>query len=106
MNRFKNIMEVSYPNKECLNIALKESLSGLGDGKELIKENEEQLKQFAKIMEDRKCSYRDLNNIVDTSKNYYLKDYLKDKYTKFKMEYLEKAQKAIEATDGEIAGNV
>lgn len=106
MSRFKNIMEVSYPNKECLNIALKESLSGLGDGKEFIKENEEQLKQFAKIMEDRKCSYRDLNNIVDTSKNYYLKDYLKDKNTKFKMEYLEKAQKAMDATDGEIAGNV
>ena len=48
----------------------------------------------------------DLNNIVDTSKNYYLKDYLKDKNTKFKMEYLEKAQKAMDATDGEIAGNV
>ena len=35
-----------------------------------------------------------------------LKDYLKDKNTKFKMEYLEKAQKAMDATDGEIAGNV
>lgn len=106
MSRFKNIMEVSYPNKECLNIALKESLSGLGDGNEFIKENEEQLKQFAKTMEERKCSYRDLNNIVDTSKNYYLKDYLKDKNTKFKMEYLEKAQKSIDATDGEISGAV
>lgn len=106
MSRFKNIMEVSYPNKECLNIALKESLSGLCDGNEFIKENEEQLKQFAKTMEERKCSYRDLNNIVDTSKNYYLKDYLKDKNTKFKMEYLEKAQKSIDATDGEISGAV
>ena len=32
--------------------------------------------------------------------------FVKDKNTKFKMEYLEKAQKAMDATDGEIAGNV
>ena len=57
-------------------------------------------------MEARKCSYRDLNDIVDSSKNYYLKDYLENKNTKFKMEYLEKALKTINATDGEIAGAV
>lgn len=55
-------------------------------------------------MTDRKCSYRDLNSIVDSSKNYYLRDYMKDKNAKFKMEYLERAQKSIDATDGEIAG--
>lgn len=106
MSRFKNIMEVSYPDKECLNIALKENLAVLDDGSEFIKKNEETLKKFAQTMEARKCSYRDLNDIVDSSKNYYLKDYLENKNTKFKMEYLEKALKTINATDGEIAGAV
>ena len=64
------------------------------------------MENFAALMEKRGCSYRDLNNIANASKSYYLKDYMKDKNTKFTIEYLEKAQKSIDATDGEMAGAV
>lgn len=106
MSRFKNIMEVSYPDKRCLNEALKEHLLAMGEGKEFIEANKDKLENFAALMEKRGCSYRDLNNIANASKSYYLKDYMKDKNTKFTIEYLEKAQKSIDATDGEMAGAV
>ena len=106
MSRFKNIMEVSYPDKKCLNEALNEHLLAMGEGKEFIDANKDKLEDFAARLEKRGCSYRDLNNIANTSKSYYLKDYVNDKNTKFTIEYLEKAQKAIDATDGEIAGAV
>lgn len=106
MSRFKNIMEVSYPDKKCLNEALKEHLLAMGEGKEFIEANKEKLEAFAELMEKRGCSYRDLNNIANASKSYYLKDYVKDKNTKFTIEYLEKAEKAVDVTDGEMSGAV
>jgi len=59
---------------------------------------------FVQQLEARKCSYRDLNNIIESSKNYYLRDYLKDKNSCYKYEYLEKALKDVNLTDGEISG--
>ena len=104
MSRFKNIMEVSYPDKKCLYEAMNEHLSAMGEGKEFIDSNKDKLKEFAALMEKRGCSYRYLNNIANASKSYYLKDYVNDKNTKFSIEYLDKAQKSIEVTDGELAG--
>ncbi len=106
MSRFKNIMEVSYPDKRCLNEALKEHLLAMGEGKEFIEKNKEKLEDFAALMEKRGCSYRDLNNIANASKSFYLKDYVNDKNTKFTIDYLEKAQKTIDVTDGEMSGTV
>lgn len=106
MSRFKNVMEISYPDKTCLLEALKAHIQELKDGKEFIKLNKENLDKFAQSMSDKKSSFRDLNNIIETSKNYFLRDYIKDRNAKYKLEYLEKAQQSISLTDGEMAGIV
>ena len=67
-----------------------------------------QLERDTNIEHIRKTLYSDNPTSKYSKKEFRntYKDYLKDKNTKFKMEYLEKAQKAMDATDGEIAGNV
>lgn len=104
MSRFKNIMEVSYPDKECLSEALKANLLDMPHGNIFIDKNVDNITNFVQQLEARKCSYRDLNNIIESSKNYYLRDYLKDKNSCYKYEYLEKALKDVNLTDGEISG--
>ena len=104
MSRFKNIMEVAYPDKECLSEALKANLLDMPHGKIFIDKNVDNITNFVQQLEARKCSYRDLNNIIESSKNYYLRDYLKDKNSCYKYEYLEKALKDVNLTDGEISG--
>ncbi len=104
MSRFKNIIEVSYPEKECLKEAIKAHLKEFDAGKEFMDKNKEELENFAQLMSDKKCSYRDLNNIIDSSKNHYLRDYLKDKNSKYKYDYLKQALDDIGLTDGEISG--
>ncbi len=104
LSRFKNVMEVPYPDKKCLLEALKSQILEFKDGQQFIDANNDKLEKLAKSMADKKSSFRDLNNIFDTSKNFYLNDYVKNKNAKYKFEYLEKAQKSINLTDGEIAG--
>ena len=104
VSRFKNKMEVSYPDKECLSEALKANLKEIEGGESFILENKDKLDKLVQTMSDRKCSYRDLNEVLDTSKRLYLRDYLKDKNSKYKYEYLEKGLKEIDLTDGEISG--
>ncbi len=55
-------------------------------------------------MSKRKASFRDLNKVVDTSKNYYMQDYVKNDKEKFKFEYLKNALEDLDLTDGEISG--
>ena len=64
--------------------------------------NESNLKELAKEMESKQYSFRNLENVVETSKNYYLEDKLKDKSKVFKFEYLQKAKDNISITDGEL----
>ena len=104
-SRFQNIIEVSNPDKECLKEALKELIGTLPEGKIFIEQNNDKLNDFVQNLFSRKVSYRNLNQIVESSKNYYLKDVLKDKKSVFKMEYLEKAKDLMGATDGEIANS-
>ena len=106
MSRFKNLMEVSYPDKTCLLEALKANIRGLGDGEKFIESNQNTLETFAQSMVDRKSSFRDLNNVFENSKTYYLNDYMKDKNSKYKLDYLKQAFDSISLTDGEIAGQV
>lgn len=105
MSRFKNLMEVPYPDKTCLLEALKAQLKELALEESFIKTNENALNDITERMIERKCSYRDLNNLINTSKSYYLNDYMKNKDTSFKIEYMQKALKNIDLTDGEIAGS-
>ena len=102
-SRFKNLIEVSNPDIECMNEALKELIMTLPEGKGFIERNSDRLEDFAQNLTSRKASYRNLNQIVESSKNFYLKDVLKDKNSSFKIEYLEKARDMMGATDGEIA---
>lgn len=106
MSRFQNIIEISSPDKECMLEALISHIETLPEGKEFIKTNRDKLDRFAQTLVERKASYRNLNNIVDSSKNYYLQDVIKDKKSNFKFEYLEKARDGLTATDGEIAGHI
>lgn len=102
-SRFKNLIEVSNPDIECMNEALKELIMTLPEGKGFIERNSDRLEDFAQNLTSRKASYRNLNQIVESSKNFYLKDVLKDKNSSFKIEYLERARDMMGATDGEIA---
>ena len=94
MSRFKNLMEVSYPDKTCLLEALKANIRGLGDGEKFIESNQNTLETFAQSM------------VFENSKTYYLNDYMKDKNSKYKLDYLKQAFDSISLTDGEIAGQV
>ena len=104
MSRFKNIIGIDYPEKECLFEALKASLEKLEGGKNFVEKNEKLLEILAESMSKRKASFRDLNKIVDISKNSYLKDYTKNNGAEFKFKYLEDALKDLDLTDGEISG--
>lgn len=106
MSRFKNLMEVNYPDKECLFEALKAHLEKIENGEKFVSKNKSKLENFAKSLEERQSSFRDLDSIVDSSKGYYLDDYMKDKGAKFKFEYLENAKNNIDLTDGEISGTI
>jgi len=102
LSRFKSRIEVPFPEKECLVEALKAHILKMKDGENIIKKDARPLDDMASYLADRKSSFRDLDNLVDSAKNYYLEDYMSNKNAKFKFEYLEKAKKDISMTDGEI----
>ena len=102
MSRFKNIKEVPLPDKDCLYEALKTNLKNIKNSDAFFQANESNLKELAKEMESKQYSFRNLENVVETSKNYYLEDKLKDKSKVFKFEYLQKAKDNISITDGEL----
>ena len=104
MSRFQNIVEVPLPDKKCLFEAMKWNLSTVKGIDNFISKNENKLAELIKEMEDRNFSFRDLENLVTSSKKYYLEDLLKDKNKDFSVEYLKKAMKAKTLTDGEIKG--
>lgn len=104
MSRFKNIIGIDYPETDCLFEACKALIEKMDGGKDFIGKNEKELKDLSKKMYNRKASFRDVNKIIDSSKNEYLQDYVKDNKAKFKFKYLENAFKELDLTDGEICG--
>ena len=106
LSRFMKKIGLNFPEKELLHEALIEHMKKFKGNKEFIEENKENLDVIAQKLYDRKCSFRDLDNIVDLSKNYYLEDILYDSSAKYKFDYLEKGFKDFEITDGELAGNI
>lgn len=103
MSRFKNIIGVDYPEKECLFEALKANIEKMDKGTAFVNKNESNLKKLAENMSKRKFSYRDLDKVLDSSKNYYLQDYVKNNKSEFKYKYLEEAFKDLDLTDGDIS---
>lgn len=104
MSRFKNRIEVSYPDKECLSEALKSHLLKLDNGEQIIKKNSKSIGLIAEELEKRRSSFRDLDNLVESAKEIYLDDCLKNKKAAFKFDYIEQAKKQLDITDGEISG--
>ncbi len=103
MSRFQNIVEVSFPDKKCLLEAMKWNLVGIKEHEKFVSVNDKKLAEIAKDMEARDFSFRDLENMIMTSKKLYLEDLLKDKNKDFSIEYLRKAMDLKSITDGEIA---
>ncbi|MBR1373411.1 hypothetical protein IJ556_03050, partial [bacterium] len=105
MSRFQNIIEVPLPNNNALYEALKMRIQEFISGKEFIGANDKNLQILAKKMEDEKYSFRDLDNLVNTSRNYLLNDLAKNKEAKYKIEHLQNAFENHGLTDGTISGN-
>ena len=103
LSRFKNIYEVPLPAQNELFEALKANLLNIKNGEVFIKNNESELMKIAKEMEDRGFSFRDLENVTNSSKNNYLKDIVEDPNSSFKIEYIQKAKDSLGKTDGEIS---
>ena len=100
MSRFQNLVEVPYPDKECLYEALKMNLDKIKN--KFISENDTQLKDLAQKMADRKFSFRNLEYIVNDAKGYHLDDSVSGKKNDFKFEYLKKAEQNLKLSDGEL----
>ena len=104
MSRFSRKMEVDYPDKNCLKEALMAHLKDFGEGQAFVDAHKDKWDNYTESLVNRKFSFRDLDYVIDYSKQYYLGDCIKDKNSKFKFEYLEKARDLRDITDGEAAG--
>ncbi len=102
VSRFQNIIEISMPDKNMLYEGLKMNLGKIKDGENFIKANKNKLKDIASKMEKDKYSFRDLDNLIETSNNYYLKEKLKNKNSEFRFEFLERARENHGLTDGNL----
>lgn len=104
MSRFQEILEVPLPDSNALYEALVYRILDASEEKEFLKNNEKQLRLLAQNMEKEKYSFRDLDNIYESSRRYLLNDLLKEKNTVYSIEHLQKAFKNHGLTDGKIAG--
>lgn len=102
MSRFQNIVEVPYPDKDCLYEALKMNLESIKDKDRFIADNEKELKDLAKKMADRKFSFRNLEYVLNDAKQYQLDDQVNGNHTDFKMDYIKKAEQNLKFSDGEL----
>ncbi|MCQ2754070.1 MAG: ATP-binding protein, partial [bacterium] len=104
LSRFgKNIIEVTYPDANTLYEASKAKLKNLANYEDWISKNDEKLMELAKDMENRQCSFRNLDNIIDIAKETNLKNRMQDRSKQFDIQYMFDALGKIEHTDGEIS---
>lgn len=101
MSRFHNIIEITYPDENCLYEAMKKGLLKIKNIDEFTMNNDGKIKKLAETMSNRKFSYRDLNSVLDDAKMFYLEEKLENKDTQFKFEYLDNALKEFKYSDGE-----
>lgn len=102
LSRFQNIIEISYPDKDCLYEALKMNISKIKNNENFLINQDDALKELAQKMEKRRFSFRNLEHITKEAKNMYLNDIIKGNNKEFKMEYLQEAEKALKLADGEL----
>ena len=106
MSRFQNLIEVPYPDKECLYEALKTSLEKIKNKDKFIEENETELKNLAQKMADRNFSFRNLNFVVNDAKGRHLDDRVNGQKNDFKFSYLKEAENNLKLSDGELENGV
>ncbi len=102
LSRFQNIIEVPYPDKNCIFEALKMNLEYLKNKNKFLTENEDSLKELAQKMADRKCSFRNLEYIVNEAKNLHLQEKIKDSHCEFNIDFLKKGEQNLKFSDGEL----
>ena len=69
-----------------------------------IRENNKEIEELADKLFRRKASFRDIDNIVASAHENQITNYIEHNETKFKYDFLKKAEEAYEVTDGEISG--
>ena len=102
MSRFQNLIEVPFPDKDCLYEALKMNLDKIKNKDKFITDNDTNLKNLAQKMADRKFSFRNLEYIINDAKGYHLDDKMNGKNGDFKFEYLKQAEEKLKVSDGEL----
>lgn len=102
LSRFQNLVEVPYPDKDCLYEALVMNLDKIKNKDNFIKENESDLKDISKLMAKRKFSFRNLVYVVNEAKNIHLDDKIKDKNKSFEFNYIKEAVNSLKISDGEL----
>lgn len=106
LSRFQNIIEVPYPDKDCIYEALKINLNNLKNKEEFLTKNDKELKELAEKMAKRRFSFRNLEYVVNEAKNYHLREILNDKNCKFKIEFLKQGEQSLKFSEGEVDPNI
>ncbi len=102
MSRFQNLVEVPYPDKDCLYEALKMNLDKIKNKDNFFIDNDKNLKELAQKMADRKFSFRNLEYIVNDAKSYHLNENINGKQSDFRFDFLKKAEENLKFSDGEL----
>ena len=102
MSRFQNLIEVPFPEKDCLYEALKINLDKIKNKDKFIAENDAELQNLAQKMADRKFAFRNLEYIVNDAKGAHLDDKMNDKNVDFQFKYLKNAEEKLKLSDGEL----
>ena len=102
MSRFQNLIEIPYPDKNCIKEALIMNLDKLKNKEEFLNINEKQIQELAEKMSARKFSFRNLETVVKEAKNMFINERIKGNNESFKMEYLNKAEQLVKISDGEL----
>lgn len=102
MSRFQNLIEVPFPEKDCLYEALKMNLDKIKNKDKFIAENDAELQNLAQKMADRKFSFRNLEYIVNDAKGAHLDDKMNNKNVDFQFKYLKNAEEKLKLSDGEL----
>ena len=102
MSRFQNLVEVPYPDKDCLYEALKMNLDKIKNKDKFFAGNDKNLKELAQKMADRKFSFRNLEYVVNDAKSYHLDENINGKKCDFSFDFLKKAEENLKFSDGEL----
>ena len=102
MSRFQNLIEVDYPDKECLYQALKRSLQQIKFSKDILNHQDSELRILSEKMAKRKFSFRNLENTIQDAKENYINERLKGNKTNFDIKFLQKSEQSIKLSDGEL----